>query len=825
MVPHDVPPNSYRSCPEKPGRGQPGQRRSNSTNIGNQPSTEDPYRPIVEICPDAMYKWDLLKDRYDYISPVIEEITGFGAAELSSPALPGVFAFIHPDDVSVVRRSIEEAASTGKGTVEYRFKRKHGEYRWLSDHFVVIGQEEDRPKYLFGVLRDVTERKDAERALRESGERFRVLTQATFEGVAITEKGRFVDGNDQLFRMLGYSREEMIGREVSEFFAAEDSARIMRNILRGREAITEHAMIRKDGERITVEAHGKTKTYQGRRVRFTAIRDITRRKRMEEELRRAKDELESRVRERTVELEGHARLAEQERDRLMTLLDSMIDGVWVTDSEGRIVLTNPPARAQAIQVGLDPHHLDNPLLSQMEILTPEGSPLDPESLRRVFRGEALRGLEIAVRHVTSGELFYRRVSANTIQGSEKRILGAVAVVQDITDQKRAERERARLEEQLREAQKIRALGVLAGGIAHDFNNVLSAIMGNAELAGDDIPKDNPASANINEIKKATMRARDLVREILTFSRRSEKEQKLMHLAPLVQETFGFLRSSLPAMVEMNLNVRTKDDTVKGDLSQVQQVVMNLAMNAAQAMPHGGKLTISLSKAEFGSREDVPAPEVEPGTYVILSVSDTGTGMDKPTRDRIFEPFFTTKEQGAGTGLGLSVVYGIVKSHHVAVTVDSAPGEGSTFRVFLPMAEAPIEAEPQPMETPCGAERVLFVDDEDVIVRVGEGILSRLGYCVTSDTDPESAYKLFSEKPDAFDIVITDQTMPRVTGTALAQKLLALRPDLPIVLLTGYSESVNQESAKSAGIREFLMKPLSKQELAEAVRRALVRKLS
>ena len=290
-----------------------------------------------------------------------------------------------------------------------------------------------------------------------------------------------------------------------------------------------------------------------------------------------------------------------------------------------------------------------------------------------------------------GEVRHILARARVVRDESGHVIRRSGANQDITERRKMEETIQEGEKQLRQAQKMEAIGTLAGGIAHDLNNVLAAIMGNAELAIDDIPEESPAFGNMKQIEKATMRGRDLVRGILTFSRRTEKEQKLIHLAPLIEETFGFLRSSLPATVQINLSIHTPYDTVTVDPSQIQQVVMNLAMNAAQAMPAGGLLTVSLSQTEFTERS--PVPDLLPGIYLVLTVSDTGVGVDKSICERIFEPFFTTKEQGLGTGLGLSVVYGIVKSHQGAVTVDSTPGEGCTFRVFLPRAQAAVEAEP------------------------------------------------------------------------------------------------------------------------------------
>ena len=384
-------------------------------------------------------------------------------------------------------------------------------------------------------------------------------------------------------------------------------------------------------------------------------------------------------------------------------------------------------------------------------------------------------------------------------------------------------ERTRMEEQLRQAQKMEAIGTLAGGIAHDFNNILAAIIGFTEMVLDDV-SDNPfVQQRMERVLKAGLRGRDLVRQILTFSRRSDQEKKALHLSPLIQETFKLLRASIPTTIEMKLDLDANRDLAYADPSQIQQIIMNLCTNASHAMREkGGTLEVSLRAITIDTRELLPEPDMAPGDYLVLSVRDTGLGMDDRVMKRIFEPFFTTKEKGQGTGLGLSVVYGIVKSHKGGIRVSSRPGQGSVFSVYLPAAstEAEVERETVSWDTlPTGTERILFVDDEEPIVELGQGVLRRLGYTVVAKRSGREALETFRED-GAFDLVITDQTMPEMTGVMLAAELLKLRPDLPVILCTGYSESVSRETAQEVGIREFLMKPLSKRELAGAVRRAL-----
>jgi signal transduction histidine kinase/ActR/RegA family two-component response regulator len=384
-------------------------------------------------------------------------------------------------------------------------------------------------------------------------------------------------------------------------------------------------------------------------------------------------------------------------------------------------------------------------------------------------------------------------------------------------------ERTKMEEQFRQSQKMEAIGTLAGGIAHDFNNVLAAIIGFTEMVLDDVSDNARVRQKMERVLNAGFRGRDLVRQILTFSRRSDQEKAALHLSPLIQETFKLLRASIPTTIEMKLDLDENRDLAYADPSQMQQIIMNLGTNASHAMREkGGTLEVSLRAISIDTGELLPEPDMAPGEYLVLSVRDAGHGMDDGVMKRIFEPFFTTKEKGQGTGLGLSVVYGIVKSHNGGIHVSSRPGQGSVFSVYLPTASTgeEVESETVSWETlPTGTERILLVDDEEPIVELGQGVLCRLGYTVVAKRSGREALETF-RGDGAFDLVITDQTMPGMTGVMLAAELLKLRPDLPVILCTGYSETVSRETAQEVGIREFLMKPLSKRELAGAVRRAL-----
>ncbi len=408
-------------------------------------------------------------------------------------------------------------------------------------------------------------------------------------------------------------------------------------------------------------------------------------------------------------------------------------------------------------------------------------------------------------------------------GLELKVQERTAQLSTAYEVLRAEmQERQLVEQQLRESQKMEAIGTLAGGIAHDFNNILAAIIGFTEMVIDDVSDNTYVQQKMGQVLKAGLRGRDLVRQILTFSRKSKAEYRVVALGPLIRETFRLLRASLPTSISMSLNLEADTDAVYADPSQIQQVLMNLCTNAAYAMREtAGKLEISLGSITLGPDDQLPEADTPPGDYVVISVRDTGIGMDEAVKERIFEPFFTTKPREQASGLGLSVVYGIVKSHKGSIMVLSEPGKGSVFRVFLPKADTVDSTEKEASgPVPRGNERILFIDDEEILAEMGRSMLERLGYNVVVQTDSAQALRDFADHPDAFDLVITDQTMPKMTGMALSEKLLRIRPDIPIVLCTGYSDLVSEETARAKGIRELVMKPVARKEMAEVIHRVL-----
>jgi PAS domain S-box-containing protein len=409
-----------------------------------------------------------------------------------------------------------------------------------------------------------------------------------------------------------------------------------------------------------------------------------------------------------------------------------------------------------------------------------------------------------------------RILGCPVKDDAGQIVSFVEVAEEISD-------RLKMEEQLRQAQKMESLGTLAGGIAHDFNNILSAILGYAELSLQEARREAGLSDYLKEIYKAGERAKDLVRQILTFSRRGDTRLKPLQIELIVKEALKLLRSSLPTTINIVQKIERDLDPILADPTQIHQIIMNLCTNASHAMmPDGGELVVSLAKAELGRETFRRFVDLKPGRYLKLTVSDTGCGMTPEIIAAIFDPYFTTKDLGEGTGLGLAVVHGIVQEYGGDIRVQSDPGKGTTFSIFFPAIrkEAAVSTKDETDHLPGGDEHILVIDDEPSILKVMQRNLAHLGYRVTAEGDSRQALALFTADPTAFDLVLTDMTMPKLTGDRLAKAMLSIRPDLPIALCTGYSRLIDAQQVKADGIRALLMKPVSQKMLASELRRLL-----
>ena len=523
-------------------------------------------------------------------------------------------------------------------------------------------------------------------------------------------------------------------------------------------------------------------------------------------LRQQNEELDALVREKTASLK-------QSEERVKALLNAPSDAAVLMDAEFRIQAINTEA---ARRLGCSPEECLNTCI--LEYL-----PAAIAEQRRAKGREVIQtGRPVSFEDEREGAILSHRVYP--VFNDQQDVVQLALFARDITEERQHEAQRAQLENQLRQAQKMEAVGTLAGGIAHDFNNILSAILGYTDLALTEVQKGTLLHQNLSEVLFAGNRARELVGQILSISRPDTQEMRPVPLNSLVKEAMKMLRSTIPSSISLRERVCQEQLMVVADPTQLHQVIVNLATNAKQAMPEqNGEVEVWLDRIVFDDQLGAAHPDLIPGPYARLSVSDTGIGIPKEQQEKIFEPYFTTKERGEGTGLGLSVVHGIVRAHKGKIVLSSQPGRGSLFQVYLPLDErepGPEIRSETPGELPGGTETILVVDDEEAIVNMVRQFLERLGYTVTPCYSSPEALKAFQAAPDAFDLMITDMTMPGLTGLQLAGKLFKIRSDLPVILCTGYSDSVSEDSIWEHGLAKYLKKPIKQEELAFSVRQVL-----
>jgi PAS domain S-box-containing protein len=500
-------------------------------------------------------------------------------------------------------------------------------------------------------------------------------------------------------------------------------------------------------------------------------------------------------------------------ERFSTFMYHLPAAVFIKDSEGRLLFANQFLRD---------------LLGFQDCIgktTNELLPVETAERMTADDDKALnQGLQViteTLRNARGTERVFETHKFPVLMGRDVTLLGGISL--DITERKRVEEEKEVLEGQLRQAQKMEAVGTLAGGIAHDFNNILAAIIGYAEMALSDSLPHSAIHGYLQQVLNAGHRAKNLVKQILSFSRMQQSRERVpVEIAPLIEEAVKLLRASLPTTIEIRQVIDTEAGTALADPTEIHQVLVNLCTNAAQAMEgKQGLLEVRLSEKSLDSETVGALKDLNHGPYLKLTVSDSGPGMEPAILERIFDPYFTTKEVGKGSGLGLAVVHGIVKRHQGAIEVSSEPGEGTTFTIYLPKIEREAAEQGSPgLSIPKGSERILLVDDEEALAVLEQKMLERLGYSVLAKTGSAEALEIFKAQPHHFDLVISDYTMPQMTGADVAREMIRIRPDIPVILCTGFTESITEEEAKSMGIRAFLLKPLNLLDLGGIVRKIL-----
>ncbi|WP_448873942.1 Cache 3/Cache 2 fusion domain-containing protein [Desulfobulbus propionicus] len=637
------------------------------------------------------------------------------------------------------------------------------------------------------------------RALREQEEDFRGIFENSLEGLyQSTLDGRFVKANPALAQILGYETPEALMASMTDirhqfYVNPEDRDRLLTTISQ-RQKISgfEVQCYRKDGEVrwVSISAGLRALPTQKMTVIEGFLTDITARKRAEEALAASREYLDE-------------------------IINSLGDPLFVKDDQHRWVLVNN-ALCDFMGHGRD------------ELLGRSDYDYFPKEQADVFWAKDQLVLENGQVNINEELFTDAHGNVHTILTKKNRHIDKtgqrfiVGIIRDLTEQKRMEEEQARLEARLNQSQKMEAIGTLAGGIAHDFNNILQPMLGYSELLKKELVTDSRFQQYLDRIYTAGLRAKDLINQILVFSRQAEHSIQPIRIQTGLKEILKLCRATIPSNIPLHTEIQEDCPPVLLDPTKLHQVVMNLIINAYHAVDQcGGEISVKLREIHL-SAGDVAASSLSPGCYALLSVADTGCGIDPAIRDKIFEPYFTTKGQGKGTGLGLAVVYGIVKDYHGDITVETELDKGTTVSLFFPIAEKAAEVLPdeQQIGYPTGTERILLIDDEELIVEVGQLILEGLGYRVTSRRNSLEALQLFRADPEAFDLVMTDMTMPNMTGDQLATELLALRPDMPIIICSGFSERVSREQAKGIGVKYFLRKPITLLEISHKVRAAL-----
>lgn len=657
------------------------------------------------------------------------------------------------------------------------------------------------PYVSYSVVRVVLKMADSESALNESKEKYHSILENIEDGYyEVDLKGSFTFFNNSLSRLLGYSPSAMAGMNYREFMSSENAQKVYQTVHQvyktGKSAKGfDWEIFKVDGSKGYLDASVTLiRDNKGKPIGFRGImRDISQRKKAENALR----ESEAKYRQ---------------------LLNHAPSGIYEIDlANGQFVSVND---VMCEYTGYTRHELLT--MNALEILAEESRNKNIERMNRILKGQKVpASVEYKIKTKNGRELL-ALLNTKLLSDAEGRPTRVLVVAHDITEQKQALEEKKNLEYQLQQAQKMEAIGTLAGGIAHDFNNILSVIIGYTELILMNGHVSSEVRQNLKEIFSASKHARDMVKQILAFSRQNKQERKPIQVAHIVKEAIKMLRASLPATISIQQKLEKNTGIIEADPTQIHQVLMNLCTNAAHAIDEkDGVLAVSLADVVLDQHAAAEIPDLRPGSFLKLSVSDTGDGIPPDALPKIFNPYFTTKEKGEGTGLGLAVVQGIVKSLNGAVTVDSEVGKGSAFHVYLPTIKRQLANEEEiPKPLPMGNEHILLVDDEQPLVDIGKQMLERLGYKVETRTSSIEALNLFKADPNRFDLVITDIVMPNMTGDKLADKMFEIRPGIPIVLCTGYSEKFTRQQASEMGIESFLMKPLVMQDLATTVRQAL-----
>ena len=749
--------------------------------ITDQKKVEEKYRQLFEQSPLSYLSSDL-NGTIQAVNRSVTETFGYTPDDLIGHNLA---EFMTLDSREQFQKNYPQFLKTGdfSGT-DYEVYRFDGSIATIQVTSTIIRDEAGMPVSVQSIVLDVTRQRKIEAQVRESEARYRLLFERAPVGIIHYDMNLHVTAcNENYLHLMDTPREIVMEYDIRDL-RDKRVIPVLEAALRGEEAHWEgeYQMTLREGSvylslRTAPLVDGQGNIQGG----IAIVVDLSEQKR-----------------------------AETEKSRFMSAIEQASETIVITDTKGVIEYVNPAFEAMTGYTALEAYGQNPRILKSGQ----HDKQFYRDLWHTITKGQVWKGH--IVNRKKDGTLFEEDVTISPVRNPEGKITNYVAVKRDVT------REVA-LEKQLNQAMKMEAIGTLAGGIAHDFNNILSAVLGYAEMVDIQLDENDPAREDVAQIITAGHRATDLIRQILTFSRQEEEELRPVKLQFILKEALKLLRSSLPSSIELYQEIDSSCGSVMADPTSIHQVLINLCTNAKQAMEGSrGKLTVRLVEQGITDKGKRFPVHVEQDRWVALIVSDTGCGMDAQVKERIFDPFFTTKKKGQGTGLGLSVVHGIVKSHGGEIVVESKPGRGTTFHVFFPLVkteEQPAEYDSH-LEVTGGTERIVLVDDEPLLVDLMERSLSLLGYRVDSFTDSFAALSWIKEHAEKIDLVITDMTMPGITGAELAKSVLARNPGMPIILCTGYSEVMDADKAKELGIRSFVVKPVDNRELACTIREVL-----